>query len=324
MPLASVGALLGGAGIVVAALFLVVGPDPGLGVQEIDSLTPRVFAYAWEANLYASSLAIAVPFGIELARQRRDTLALAIAAIIVVALPLGATRGAFIGLAAGLVAYGLVWLARGQRPVTLAAQGIGVVLVILIGSVASSVLLPNPVERYEAAIGSTDERPTPVPTAGGGEPEPSATATPAGSTPTPPPSLRPYPDTIGFRLERVPIALSDLGGSPLIGLGASSFGQRHADVSQGGEPDHLAIMAVAVLYESGVIGFVALGVAFAILAVALWRASRDRALSGSAAAFVGAITTTVVAFQATNALHFAGVWLMLGAATAVAAASRVR
>jgi hypothetical protein len=95
-------------------------------------------------------------------------------------------------------------------------------------------------------------------------------------------------------------------------------------VSQGGERDHLAIMAVAVLYESGVIGFVALGVALAILVVALWRASRDRALSGSAAAFVGAITTTVVAFQATNALHFAGVWLMLGAAVAVAAASRIR
>ena len=100
-------------------------------------------------------------------------------------------------------------------------------------------------------------------------------------------------------------------------------GQRHADPSQAGSPpDHIAILAVAVLYDSGILGAAALAVAFVLLLAGLWSASRplraaDPSRAGPSAAFIGSIVALLVASQATNALHFASNWMIIGAAVAV-------
>jgi len=78
-----------------------------------------------------------------------------------------------------------------------------------------------------------------------------------------------------------------------------------ADPSQQNGPDHLAIMAVAVLYESGVVGALALAFGFFALLWMLLRASADGTRRGLAAAYAAAIMSLLVAYQATNAIHFA-------------------
>ena len=148
---------------------------------------------------------------------------------------------------------------------------------------------------------------------------------PSTPAPRPTPTLDPYADTIGFRLERVPIALDDLRNSPLIGFGAESFGQRHPDRYAGAGPDHIAILAVVVPYEAGAIGAAALLIGFALLLTSLWRSARrwsgeaDRRAVGAAAAFIGSLVSVLVAYQANNALHLAINWIVIGAAAALTA-----
>ena len=144
------------------------------------------------------------------------------------------------------------------------------------------------------------------------------------------PTLAPYPDTVAFRLERVPLALDDLQRSPLIGLGVNSFGQRHADPTQEGLPDHLAILAIAALHDSGLLGSAALVIGFTVVGYGLWVTARaagrsgDRVTVGTAAAYAGSLTAMLVAYQATNALHFAINWIIVGGAAAVIASAALR
>lgn len=332
-PFAFAGAAKGAVGIVVAAAFLVFGPGADWGIQEAQGILPRVHAFTWEANIYASFLAIVIPFALEMARGPRRLVGFGMLALIAVGLPLGATRGAYLGAIAGVGAYVLIRVALEKGVTDLWRSGPALAGSLVIGFIAAGVLLPNALQRYEA---DTRPLPTPAPIATGGIPASGGPSTlptePPPPTPSigPPPSLRPYPDTISFRLDRVPIALDDLRQSPWIGLGAESYGQRHADVTQGGAPDHIAILAVAAVYDAGIIGASFLALAFVLLLIGLWRASRSAARGpdtsgvGLAAAFAGAIVALLVTSQATNALHFASNWMIIGAAIAVIGAARSR
>jgi len=316
-PLAFAGAVMGAIGIAVALLFLVAGPGIHPGLQETDTVLPRVFALGWEANLYASFLGMCAFFALEAARGLRRTAGWVMLALVLIGLPLGVTRAAYIGLALGAVAYvaARVVLERGLKD--LPRLGAIAVSLLIVGVVASDVLLPNSLERdgSTASVIAPEDSPAPSPDE----------VPPATSMPAPTLTLAPYPDTIGFRLERVPIALNDLRESPLIGFGAVSFGQRHPDRYAGAGPDHIAIMAVAVPYEAGIIGAAGLLIGFAILFASLWRSARrsserdDWPAVGAAAAFIGSLISALVAYQANNALHFAINWIVIGAAAALAA-----
>lgn len=316
-PLALAGAAMATVGIVVAAVFLVAGPAYNLGVQEPYVTAPggpRVYGMAWEANLYASFLAMCAPFALEAARRPQRSAGFVMLALILVGFPLGVTRAAYIGLAAGALTYFAVRIAferrAGDQP-RLAAVGAGL---LVVGIVASNFFLPTVLERGRSVGGSASSE---VPSAA-----PHATPT-APFTPGPTPTLDPYSDTIAFRLERVPIALRDLPESPLIGFGAVSFGQRHPERHAGSGQDHIAIMAVAVLYESGIIGAAALAIGFIALLMLLWktasgfgRLENGRGV-GAAAAFLGSVVSILIAYQGNNALHLAINWLVIGAATAL-------
>jgi hypothetical protein len=130
--------------------------------------------------------------------------------------------------------------------------------------------------------------------------------------------LTPLTDTLGFRLDRIPVALGELPRDPIIGLGANSFDQRHLYTPQTGAPDHIAILAVAALYESGVVGSAGLAVGFTLILLALWRASRRSDTGPLAAAYIGSLVSLLVAYQATNAINFATIWLIAGAGLTIA------
>jgi hypothetical protein len=123
---------------------------------------------------------------------------------------------------------------------------------------------------------------------------------------------------VGFRLERVPLALADMPKSLIVGLGANSFGQRHADPSANGAPDHISILAVAAPYEAGLVGAAGLGIGFLLVLLVFSTATRRLADRGTVAAYAGAIACLLVAYEATNALNFALIWLLVGAGLAAA------
>jgi hypothetical protein len=325
-PLAFAGAVMGAFAIVFAALFLIAGPEFNFGIQDPHEIVPRVFAFGWETNLYASFMAMCVFFAFEAARGPRRATGLAMLALVLIAFPLGITRGAYLGLAAGIIAYVAARIAAERRPRALPSLGAVSAALLLVGLAASNVLLPNALER-EGIGGLPSVSPGPSVSQSEAE-EPSPTPSRSESqepTPTigPTPSLEAYPDTVGFRLERVPIALADLRHSPLIGFGAESFGQRHPERYAGPGPDHIAIMAVVVPYEAGLIGAAGLLIGFVLLLYILWRSARrsgargDWRSVGAAAAFIGSIVTVLVAYQVTNALHLAINWIVIGAAAAL-------
>ena len=250
-PFAFGGATVGALGVLAAALFLVAGPGFDLGIQEVNSLQPRVYAVGWETNLYASFLAMCAFFALEAARRNKRAGSVMLA-FVLIGFPLGITRGAYIGLAAGALVYLVTLVAIRQRPIDLARMGVLAGSLVAVGILASMVMLPNLLERPsgnpQIAVASS---PAPGTSAGQPKTTPKPTPTPT-PTPTPAPTLIPTQDTVAFRLERVPVALKDIPHSPIIGFGAESFGQKHPERYAGSGPDHLAIMVVSVLYETGV------------------------------------------------------------------------
>jgi hypothetical protein len=105
--------------------------------------------------------------------------------------------------------------------------------------------------------------------------------------------------------------------SPIIGLGAASYGQRHEIPYQAADtPDYIGILALVALYESGVLGAAALGLGFLLSLRLLFRTSRQQ--PGPAAAYFASIVSLLVAYQATNALFFSINWIILGAGLALA------
>jgi len=325
-------------GIVAAVIFGIAGPDVAPGIQESLTVQPRVYGLGWEANLYASYLAAILLLALGAAGGRRGVVVGAVA-ILGIAFPLGETRGAYLGLAAGalsMIAI-LAWrVRRGTFRVSrtlISTVGVGAVS-LAVGVACVGLFLPNNDERLESGLSAALPSPaliatpspaliaTPSPTAAPtpvGTPAPTLAPTPAPTpeaAPSPRPTLAPGPDTISFRFARVQPALEDFRQSPVIGLGANSFGQRHADASQGGAPDHLPILILAVPYESGLVGTAALLLALLLVLGGLFAQTRGtRAVL--AASLLGAIVSLLVAYQATNALHFATNWLLLGLAVAV-------
>lgn len=295
------------AGILSGLLFWLFGPAWHLAVHGAFGPLPKVTAVAWEPNLYASFLAAMMPFAAALLFARLTRRTVVILAFILVAMALAMTRGAYLGLAAGTVALlGLAaWRTHAFSRVALVGLMIGTFTAAGIGVYAATMPHPGIAARLlpSSAPASSDGVP------GGSGQSPS----------TPPSPVAEYPDTVGYRLERIPVAIDDLARSPLIGLGAASFGQRHLDPSRPGVPDHIAIMGVAVLYEAGVLGAAALALLFVLVAVVLLRAlaaSADWHEAAMTAAYVAAVVTLLVAYQATNAIHFAVNWLLIGAALA--------
>jgi hypothetical protein len=324
-PFAFSGAVMGVLGIAVALVFLLTGPTPDLGIQEAFTEVPRVYALGWESNLYASFLGMCTFFALEMSRGRSRRAGFLLLAAILIGFALGLTRGAYLGLAAGILAYGLARFVAERRLGDLPRLGAATAGSLVVGLMAATVMLPNVLERH-----GTESSEPPSASVEPSRPAGTSVSSPGSPDNRPPPptpeaTLVPLSDTVAFRLERLPIALAEIPQSPLVGFGAESFGQRHPDRYAGPGPDHIAVMAVVVPYESGLIGATAIVLGFGLLLIALWRTMRraaavgDPIQVGAAAAFLGSLVSVLVAYQVTNSLHMAINWIVIGAAAALTA-----
>jgi hypothetical protein len=136
-----------------------------------------------------------------------------------------------------------------------------------------------------------------------------------------PPPLLPVeitdPGNLEHRLERLEESFKDLPASPLIGLGANSFGQRHLDPSQSLQPDYLAMLPFTVLYDAGLVGLAGFGL---FVAATAWRLLRWRRRS-LGAAFLAAAAILLASYVMTDAHRFAWNWLLIGSALGLLAAT---
>ena len=122
------------------------------------------------------------------------------------------------------------------------------------------------------------------------------------------------PGNLEFRLVRLRQALGDIATSPVIGLGANSFGQRHADPSQAFRADYLGMLPFTVLYDAGAIGLAGFAL---VCAGAVWRLWRWRAPL-FAAAFLTALAIMFASYVMTDALRLAFSWIVIGTALGLA------
>lgn len=299
-------------GLLIAGAFFVAGPIGIPGMQTSPGEVPKVTAVAFEANLFASMLGALAPFALNRFWIRPSLVRAIPLILIVVGVGLGVTRGAYLGLGAGFLAYLAVLAYRTARP----ARVLGVVPVIavaillapLVAATTLPVERPSGTETPRFGQGPSTTAP-PGPSVG---PAPSRGASPAATS-----SPGPAVDTFAYRLRQIPVALRDLERSPIIGLGAASYGQFHELRDElAGTPDYLGMLAIVAIYESGVLGAAALTLGFVLSLALLFRLSRLR--PGVAAAYIASIVSLLVAYQATNALFFSINWMILGAGLALA------
>ena len=283
-------------GLVAGVVYLLFGLGGNPLIGGVGGPMPRVYVLTLEPNLYASLLAAPIPLALERWRARPSLGALAVAAVLLLALGLGVTRGAYIGLAVGLIVmFGLTWL-RAKQSGGLRALA---VLVLVAGGIG--LLLPKLLlDSDHAGVIS----------------QPPPQSSPAPGQPTPAPTATPMPDlqTFEYRLHRLRLGIAEWQTSPWIGLGAYSFGQRHFESS--GTPDVISSWPVLVLHDAGLIGLAAFLALLGLLGLRLWRTSGDSARGPTASAYAAAVVVLLVAYLATTAVHFAVTWLIFGGALA--------
>jgi hypothetical protein len=309
---------------------LVSGPFPAPGVQDAVSSLPKVFALSWEANLYASLVAALAIFGLDRLLSRGRAVDKALVLVLVAAIALGVTRGAYLGLGAGVIAYAFVAMGPKLTRLQLDIRRVGIPVTAFAGSFLLGILVAGvlmaggrqPTKPLDLTKPDLGRAPVAIAT---GQPGQHGQPGKPGTQPETPPTVTILPpaDTVSFRMDRVMPALRDVPNSLLIGLGANSFGQRHTDPSTMGQPDHIATLALAALYESGVIGASGLAIGFGLILLRFLKAAWSRSDKGTMAAYAGSVVCLLVAYEATNAINFALIWLIAGAGLAAASAQPV-
>lgn len=334
-----IGALVAAAAVQVAIAVLAAASGRVLGVDwggygpAGDGFGFRATGLALEANIFASGTAIAVPLAIAKYIGSGRRWDLAVVALLGLGVWVALTRTVFVALGLGLAAFLclLIWRQRGAASRWLPKFATGVIALVLglgagvLVTLAASSSTPgilavrNP--GSDLAVLPPRAGSTPAPLAGSGQGSgPGSTVTPAGSTSgTAGPTVFMPIDlvdasTLEFRLVRLRESLSDLQASPLIGMGANSFGQRHADPSQSFKSDHLAMLPFTIVYDAGLLGLAGFLVFFLGIALVLlrWR------VPAASASFAASIAIMLASYATTDALRFAWNWLLIGAALGLA------
>jgi O-antigen ligase len=285
--LAGVEAALAFAGLVVAWFNSPLGVQPGRG----EILVP--FGTMWEPNVLGSYLAAGAILTLAalLLRpvDRRGTVLAALLALILAALGLSLARGAWAGFLAGAIVVAAGgWLIGRRSAARWPALAPGWPLALGAGLAAALFLVAVAPALFPMTTRGLFNR-----------------VNVAAYTPQADPSLR-------IRADMASQAAAEFAAHPLIGHGAGSFGVDHFDGQ--GRPGWISNLELHVLYDSGIIGLVAL---FGGLAVSGWAAIRalrhgDPAHRPAILGVLGAVAVLLVAYQATEASWLGYTWIYLG------------
>ena len=120
-------------GVAVAIAFSLLGPVILAGPDPMPGFNGKVLALSWEPNIYASLLAALSLFAIEKLQIWTRPASAAVVALILLGLAFGLTRGAYLGLAAGLIVYAGVVLYRRGQPRSLLIPASVVIGALVIG-----------------------------------------------------------------------------------------------------------------------------------------------------------------------------------------------
>lgn len=293
------------------------------GVLRGDAPVGKAFGLAWEPNLLAINLAAALMFLLDPTTGRRFTDRARLGAIVTISagIALALSRGGLVALVAGLaiLAVSLVISPRRGTFSTSARRLAGeatLALAIGIGGYAALAVLGSsgigvrPGDVASAPI-TPDESLIPISPNTPGTGSSSSAAPGSAPTPTPEPSRSgngvtdASANTVVLRWRNLQIAVAEGLTSPLLGLGPDTFGQRYEEPTCRC-PAHIPNQLSATFYETGAIGLLSL---LALLGLVLVRAWQVRLT-----AYVAALIVLVVGYQFTDAIRFASLWVILGAA----------
>jgi hypothetical protein len=282
----------------------------------------RAFALAWEPNIFGSGIAIVVPFAIDRYVRLRRWIDLIPVGLLSLGLGFALTRAAWIAVVAGLVCYVCILAFRERsfviQRIRLVYAGLSIVVLGALlgvfltawapagsaGLLAQRAQEPETIQVPALAIGVAG----PTPSSG---PAPSSGPTPG--VPAIPVDLG-SDVNISYRLERAAQALRDLLRSPVIGMGANSYGQRHLDKSEPPQPDYVSTFPITVVYDAGLVGAAGFCIFVLAMVMALWRSTNRRL----AAPYLASMVVMAVAYVSTDALRFSQNWLIFGAALGLA------
>jgi len=279
----------------------------------------RAFALVWEPNIFASCVAIVAPFAIDRYIRQGRRIDLIPVSLVSLGLGLALTRAVWVAVFAGLACYVFILVVRERVFVTDRIRRVAAGLtIIVLGSVLGVLLTtwgqgaPAGLLAQRAPASETVQVPALASAI-----STTTTQTTTTQTTTDRPAIAvdlASAENITYRAQRAVQGLRDFVTSPLIGLGANSYGQRHVEASQSYLADYLSTFPITVLYDAGLVGAAGFSVFVLAMVWALWHSANRRL----AAPYLASMVAMAVAYVATDALRFSQNWLIFGAALGLA------
>ena len=224
-----------------------------------------VFAVSWEANILGSTLALWAFIGLSSSDHVVGRIMRFGLPLALAAMVVSSTRAAILGFGAGL----LTWLVLERRDsVSRSLRIIGMTALV---AVLVTVLMPQAVVPVEGKLGE----------------------------------LLSFGSGNGaLRLQAAETAIEDLKGqNAVVGYGANSFGQLHADPTQPEKPWYLSVLPLQILYDGGLVG-----VLLVLIALATVKPFRRPARA------FGALAVYCSAATATSPFWLGTTWLLIALA----------
>ncbi len=293
------------------------------GVLRGDAPVGKAFGLSWEPNLLAINLAAVLMFLLDPTTRRlfSDRARMGAIALISLGIGLALSRGGLVAMAVGVgvLALSLVFAPRVAGFSTLGRTLVGeaaLAFAIAVGGYATLAWLGSSgvgVRPGDKASGPMvpDVSLIPIvsPVSGASSGGPGGTAPAVVATPVPSRSadgsFDGSSDTVVLRWRNLQVAVADGLTSPLLGLGPDTFGERYAEPTCEC-PAHIPNQLSATFYESGLLGVLSLLLLIGLVLVRAWQARLT--------AYVAALIVLVVGYQFTDAIRFASLWVLVGAA----------
>lgn len=266
------------------------------GVSVKSNYGPGVFGLSYEHDIFASTCGAGAVMFFALWREPNRIMSSRLAVfgffVCTVAMLLGLARAAWIGYAVAMLL--LIFLTR--RSVRARAR-FGRIGIVLLGSVL--VIVATSFLLISTPSGSLTQN----------------TSVLGGIKAKLEVLFNPNSQTGRARVSELHTALADLPQSPLIGLGANTYGMRHP--LQPGSNNFIGDMWVRALYEGGIVGLALLLIAVLLI---LWPNRTLTTTRGSLAPMARALTfgwiVLIIAYAGTDDTLYMWPWIMLGLARA--------